>query len=56
MPREHRDPHSKARLFIPTAAEKAHVQRQRELKQSLEEVNSLKAELKDLVESIKNKK
>lgn len=55
MPKEFRDPHSKARLFIPTQAERAHVQRQRQMKQDMEEVAQLKSELKDLVKSLKNK-
>lgn len=55
MPKEVRDHRSGARLFVPTASERAHIQQQRELKQSIEEVNKLKAELKELAESLKNK-
>jgi hypothetical protein len=55
MPHERRDPHSKARLFIPTTSEKAHVQSQRQLKTDLEEVAKLKRELEGYLDLLKNK-
>lgn len=55
MAHEHRDPVSKARLFIPTASERAHVQGQKELKKSLEEVAKLKKELEGYLGLLKNK-
>lgn len=55
MPHEMRDPVSKARLFIPTTSEKAHVQSRKELKQNLEDVSKLKKELEAYLELLKNK-
>lgn len=55
MPHEHRDQVSKARLFIPTTTEKAHVQSRKQLKQDLEDVAKLKNELEAYLELLKNK-
>jgi hypothetical protein len=53
MPLEKRDPRSGAKLFVPTAFEKATIQQQRDLKKSLAEVEDLKAELKELINKFK---
>jgi hypothetical protein len=53
MPLEKRDPGSKARLFIPTNRERSLVHSQRQLDKSLEEVESMKKELKKMIEQAK---
>ncbi len=53
MPLEKRDPHSKARLFIPTVRERSLVKSQRLFDQKLSEVDKLKEELQQLIEDNK---
>ncbi|AMB18671.1 hypothetical protein BH780_gp088 [Bacillus phage Eldridge] len=53
MPLERRDPHSKARLFIPTVREKSLVTSQRLLNQKINEVDKLKAELEQIIKDAK---
>ncbi|AIW03303.1 hypothetical protein CPT_Mater146 [Bacillus phage Mater] len=53
MPLEHRDPVSKAKLFIPTNRERSLVLDQRRLKESLSDVDKLKAELQELLNKAK---
>jgi len=53
MPLEKRDPHSKARLFIPTNRERAMVHSQRLLNKELDEVAKLKEELRQLIDESK---
>lgn len=55
MPAERRDPASKARLFIPTTRERSLVRDQRQLTRSLEEVEKMKQELQDIMNSLKDK-
>ncbi|QQO40587.1 hypothetical protein 015DV002_150 [Bacillus phage 015DV002] len=55
MPAERRDPASKARLFIPTTRERSLVRDQRQLTQSLEEVEKIKQELQNMMDTLKNK-
>ncbi|QDP42876.1 hypothetical protein HWC53_gp213 [Bacillus phage vB_BmeM-Goe8] len=55
MPLEKRDPHSKARIFIPTQRERSLVESQRLLKQNLEDVEAIKKELQDLLDKAKKK-
>lgn len=56
MPLEKRDPTSKARLFIPTNSERALVTSQRELNKGLEEIEAMKKELREMLDSGKKKK
>lgn len=53
MPQEKRDPMSGAKLFIPTTFEKSLIQQRHELKNSLAEVEAMKAELKSILEQAK---
>ena len=53
MPTEKRDPHSGAKLFIPSASERATIANARKLQKELIEVEDLKKELKALVEQAK---
>jgi len=53
MPLEKRDPHSKARLFIPTNRERSLVHSQRLLNKELDEVAKLKEELRQLIDESK---
>jgi len=55
LPHERRDNHSKARLFVPTTSEKAHVQSRKQLTKDLDEVSKLKKELEGYIELLKNK-
>lgn len=54
MPLEQRDPVSKARLFIPTNAERALVKSQNLLNAKLKEVDALIDKLKDADSSSNN--
>jgi len=53
MPLEKRDPASKARLFIPTNRERSLVESQRQLNQSLAEVEEMKKELQKIIKANK---
>lgn len=53
MPTEKRDPNSHARLFIPTTTEKSFLSGTRKLKQDLEDVGKLKAELTEILAQVK---
>lgn len=53
MPFEKRDPHSGAKIFIPTPSERAMVKQARELKKGLAEVEAMKAELQKLLDQAK---
>lgn len=53
MPFEKRDPHSGAKIFVPTPTERSTIQQARELKRQLDEVAVMKAELKSLIEQYK---
>lgn len=53
MPVEKRDPHSGAKIFVPTPTERATVQQARELKKQLAEVEVMKQELQKLIDQIK---
>lgn len=53
---EKRDPGSHAKLFIPTQAERSVIARQKKLKEDIEEVEALKAELKSLIANAKKNK
>lgn len=55
MAHEKRDPVSKARLFVPTHSERAHVQSRKQLKQDMEDVAKLKKELEGYLELLKKK-
>ncbi len=55
MPAERRDPASKARLFIPTTRERSLIRDQRQLTRSLEEVEKMKQELQNIMNSLKDK-
>jgi hypothetical protein len=55
MPHEKRDPHSKARLFIPTHSERVHVQSRKQLKQDMEDITKLKKELEGYLGLLKGK-
>jgi hypothetical protein len=55
MPHEKRDKHSKARLFIPTQSEKTLVNSQRQLNESIEELDAMKAELQKILDEAKKK-
>ncbi|QIA28520.1 hypothetical protein [Phage f2b1] len=54
MPLEQRDPHSKARLFIPTNRERSLVETQRQLKEGLADVEKMKNELKEMLDKAKD--
>ncbi|QZA69672.1 hypothetical protein 035JT004_174 [Bacillus phage 035JT004] len=54
MPLEKRDPVSKARLFIPTNAERSLVRSQTLLNEKLKEVDALIEKLKDAESSSNN--
>jgi hypothetical protein len=53
MPLEKRDPVSKARLFVPTQQERSLVNSQKALTKSMQEVEAMKRELKEMIEKIK---
>ena len=53
MPIEKRDPRSGAKIFVPTASERATIRQSRELKKQLKEVEEMKKELKQLIEQYK---
>lgn len=53
---EKRDPASRAKLFIPTQAERSVIARQKRLNKSIEEVEALKDELKTLIADVKKNK
>jgi len=55
MPFERRDPVSKARLFVPTASERALVKSQKELNKSLTEIEKMKQELRQMLNEAKGK-
>ena len=53
MPLEKRDKHSKARLFIPTTRERSLITSQRQLDEDLAVVAKMKAEVEELLKSLK---
>lgn len=55
MPVEKRDPHSGAKIFVPTSTERATVQQARELKKQLAEVEELKQKLYKLIGEAENR-
>lgn len=53
---EKRDPASRAKLFIPTQAERSVISRQKKLQEDIKEVEALKDELKSLIAEVKKNK
>ena len=56
MPAEKRDPGSKARLFIPTNRERSLVHSQRQLNKGLEEIETMKKDLQEMLDKLKKEK
>lgn len=56
MPLEQRDPESKARLFVPTTSERAMIKSQRQMNESLEELDAMKKELREILDAAKENK
>lgn len=56
MPIERRDPNSKAKLFIPTVEERTLIGKHRVLDSKIKEVDEMRAELDQLIKSLKKDK